>query len=235
MASFDSPLGKKSFAGQQLREFDIPDESGIIPDEYSNSPVRRGRPPVDVPPDLNSIREFQNRMQMEQQPQYQQHYQSQEDPSEIEQQMRQARELKRSGKERLNEGAKRRIDMLLGMTQATRAAVIDNNEWVLQTLKSKEMREALTAAAEFDGTIQSPFEIRRQLLARSLVQIAGVETSQFLGSVTVEARLNFIDEQVEALLNRLYSEYLILVKESNDKYAIKTAEDAQEVVEDLKK
>jgi hypothetical protein len=37
------------------------------------------------------------------------------------------------------------------------------------------------------------------------------------------------------LLGRLYDEYLEMVKEARDKYAIKNETDAQEVMEDLKK
>ena len=149
--------------------------------------------------------------------------------------MRHARELKRSGKERLNDGAKRRVEMLVGMTQATREFTIGDNVFILQTLQSKSMREALMAASVYDGTIESPFEIRKQLLARSLNQIAGVPAEQFVGSNSIDAKLNFIDEQVEAVLNRLYGEYLILVKESDELYSIKTAEDAKEVVDAVKK
>jgi hypothetical protein len=97
------------------------------------------------------------------------------------------------------------------------------------------MREAIMAAAEFDGTVQSPFEIRRQLLARSLVQVAGLDVAQFVGSNELGARLELIDDLDEALLNRLYDEYLEMVRESREKYTIKSEQDAKEVVEDLKK
>jgi hypothetical protein len=97
------------------------------------------------------------------------------------------------------------------------------------------MRDALMEASRFDGTIQSPFEIRRQLLARSITEIAGVSTEQFIGSADVEDKCAFVDELDESLLNRLYDEYLSLVKEAKDKYAVKTEEDVKEVIEDLKK
>lgn len=231
MPKIDSPLGSKQFSVQPMREFDVPDETEheYRTEEHQNmSPVMRRRGPSthgpQPPVDLDAAMAFQNRMQMEQ-----------EDPAEMERQIREARDAKRTGKERLNDGAKRRIEMLVGMSRGTREVILDGNAYVLQTLKSKDMREALMAASEFDGSIQSPFEIRKQLLARSLIQVAGIEMSQFVGSASVDAKLNFIDEQVEAVLNRLYSEYLELVRESNDRYAIKTVEDASEVVEDLKK
>ena len=143
---------------------------------------------------------------------------------------------KMAGKERLNDGARRRIEILIGMTRTTREVdLLEGNVFILQTLRSKEMREAIMAAAEYDGTVQSPFEIRKQLLARSLVQVAGVEVAQFVGSNTLEARMALVDDLDESLLNRLFDEYQKMVDESRDKFALKTVADAQEVVEDLKK
>ena len=223
---FKSSLGSKSFTGQQFQEFDVPDESG--PQNYSPPPNRNRS--YNAPPDMDSIRDFQNRMQSEQE---------QQDPAEFEREIKEARaarEAKKAGKERLNDGARRRIEMLIGMTRTTREVdLLEGNVFVLQTLRSKEMREAIMAAAEYDGTVQSPFEIRRQLLARSLVQVAGVEVAQFVGSNTLEARQTLVDDLPEELLNRLFDEYQKMVDEARDKFALKSAVDAQEVVEDLKK
>ena len=122
------------------------------------------------------------------------------------------------------------------MTRTQREVdLLGGNIFILQTLRSKEMREAIMAAAEFDNTVQSPFEIRRQLLARSLVQVAGVEVVQFCGADTLDSRLNMVDNLDEQLANRLFDEYTLLVKEAQSKFAIKDEVTAQEVVEDLKK
>jgi hypothetical protein len=226
MPEYKSPLGSRQFAGQPMREFDVPDESGYSENYPDMTPVMRRRgasmhgaqPPVDV----QAAMQFQQSLE-------------QENPAEIERQMKEARQARLTGRERLSDGAKRRIEMLVGMTRTTRQVDIENNKFVLQTLRSQEMRQAITQAAEFDGTVQFPFEIRRQLLARSLTEISGVEVSQFIGNNTVEARLDLIDQLDEPLLNRLYDEYLILAKDAGQKYAIKSDEEAQEVAEDLKK
>lgn len=228
MASFDSPLGKKKFSGPQMKKFDVPDEGDNFQSQLdSNEPVVRKRAASQI--NFDQIREFQAKMQREEMPIYER------DPSDIEREIRQAKEDRRVGRERLSDGAKRRIEMLIGMTRSHREVDIDGNVFVLQSLKSKEMRDALMAASEFDGTVQSPFEIRKQLLARSISHIAGVEISAFLGSYDLDVRFTFIDELDESLLNRLYDEYLILSKEAREKFAIKTQEDAQEVMSDLKK
>jgi hypothetical protein len=158
-----------------------------------------------------------------------------QDLANIEREIRLAKEARRTGKERLSDSAKKRIEILLGMTRTTHTADVGGNEFVFQSLKSKEMREAIIAAAEFDNSVQFPFEIRKQFLARSIVSIAGVNFSQFIGSDTLEAKLFFIEELDDALLNRLYDEYLKLAKEAREKFTIKTSEEAKVVIEDLKK
>lgn len=224
MAHFDSPLGSKKIMAAPLKEFDVPDESGYV--EPSNPiPVAKQRA-VSIP-SAGELQSFQSRLEN----QY-------ESPADFEHEMKQAKaaqQAAKQGKERLNDGARRRIEMLVGMTQSAREVVIGENTFVLRTLRAKEMREAMMVASEFDGTIQSPFEIRRQLLGRSLKQVAGVDIEQFVGSSALEARMSFVDEQDDTLLNRLYEEYLTLVREAKDKYAIKTEEEAKEVITDLKK
>lgn len=229
MSSFESPLGKKKFGGPQMREFDVPDESGYSegPPMENGEPVVRRRPIPQV--NTDQIRDFQAKMQREEMPVYEQ------DPAEVERQIRQSREDRRSGRERLDAGAKRRIEMLVGMTRITRSVELEGNIFVLKSLRSKEMREALMYASEYDRTIQSPFEIRKQLLARSIIQVAGVDIDQFLGTNEMEAKYDFIDLMDESLLNRLYNEYLALVREAGEKYAVKTEEDVKEIVKDLKK
>ena len=214
---FDSPIGKKKFSGTPIKEFDVPDESESY--QFKNSQQQRHVI------DESSIHDMQMRMQQEQQ----------RDPSEVEREIRVAKESRRTGKERLNEGARRRLEILLGMIKTTHTVEIGGNEFVFQALKGKEMRNAIIAAAEYDGTVQSPFEIRKQFLARSLVMVAGVDFGQFIGSESLESKLIFIEELDDALLNRLYDEYLKLTKEAHEKFTIKNSEEAMVVVEDLKK
>lgn len=229
--NFDSPIGKKKITGTPMREFDVPDESGF---SGANLPMENGEPvvrrrPVQQPLDMDGIREFQAKLQAETSPQFQ------DDPAEIERQIRQSRLEKRSGIERLSPGAKKRIEMLIGMTRSTRNADINGTEYTLQTLKSGEMRSALFEASQFDGSLEGPYEVRKQLLSRSLTHIAGVEIVQFIGSESLEMKLMFLDEMDELLINRLYEEYLGLVKEAKDKFSVKTEVEVKEVIEDLKK
>jgi hypothetical protein len=228
MSSFESPISNRKFQGQPMRDLEIPDESGppgppTGGGQFAPSVTRRYGPP----PNEQEIEEFQQRMEATANPDL--------NLSEMEREMKRSREDKMKGQSRLNEGAKRRVDMLVGITRGTRTSEIEGNVYSFKTLKSKEMREVMVASAEFDGTIHFPFEMRRQLLARSITQVAGVETAQFVGSNTLEDRLSFIDDADDILLNRLYDEYLIMVKETRERYSIKSDAEAKEVIEDLKK
>lgn len=212
MPNFDSPIGGRKFASQGMREFDVSDET----EQYDHPRnVSRSTSVED-----NHPRNYQNNIDR---------------VSDFEKEVNAAREVKRTGREKISEGAKRRIEVLLGMVQTTREVFIEQNLFVLRTLKSKEMRDALMYTSEFDGTIQAPYEMRRQILSRSLTHVAGVEISQFVGSDTLESKLLFLDEMDESLLTRLYDEYVELSKSSKEKFAVKDEKEVQEVVEDIKK
>lgn len=242
MPSIKSDLTNKSFAGGAMRQFDVPDEDDEQgPDiaELNKRMADRGLPPVDEA----TIRQMYAMQQGGGQggggdgrggrpkpPPTEA-----EDLYEKERIIKEARVAKLHGKTRLNEGARRRIEMLCGLTRSTRTVDLDGTTFSLRTLKNKEMREALLLASQFDGTVESPFEIRKQLLARSLYEVAGTDISLFLGDSSLESAYEFLDEIDETLLTRLYSEYLRLVDEASKKFAIKGEEDAKEVVEDLKK
>lgn len=223
MPSFESALGNKKFGNTMpLKEIDIPDESEFNQENIVNPIVRRktSMPILDE----NAMQSFQNKLQ-----------ESEVEPAEIEREFREARRVKLSGRERLNDGAKRRLEILLNMTRTTHEVDIGENIFVLQTIPSKSMREAIMAASEYDGTVQAPFEARRQFLARSITQIAGVEFGQFVGSDSLQIKLSFIDELDEPLLNRLYNEYLKMSEIAKNKYSVKNDTEAKEIVEDLKK
>lgn len=231
MPSFESPIGNKSFSSSKsFREIDVPDESN-----NSFDVERAIQDPRMKALDPQEITEFQRRLQYSEV----QEQNKNRNLSDVEQSFKTARQARKIGNEPLSEGARRRIEFLIGMTRLTRIVVIENTNFVLQTLKSKEMRESLLGASEFDRTIQSPFEIRKQLLARSLISIGDVDIEAFLNSNSLESRLEFIEEMDHELLGRLYEEYLILAKESKEKFAIKNnienAKDVEGVVDAIKK
>ena len=222
MPKFDSPIGSKQFQGQPMRDLSVSDDSG-----YDQPPPRQARHVHEPMPEFDerSMREFQSQGPGP----------SIREMTDLEKNIHAAKKAKREGKERLSEGARRRIEMLIGMTRLTKDIDIAGQMYKLQTLTSEELRDAIVAAAEFDGTVQFIFETRRQLLARSLTVVSGVEIDQFLNSRDLEDRLYFIELLDHNLLIRLYNEYVTLSKEAQDKYSPKTEEQVKEVLEDLKK
>jgi hypothetical protein len=238
MPSIKSDLTNKKISGGTMRQFEVPDDSeydteqGPDIDELNRRMAERGLPPVDE----NTIKQMYALQQGGSEKSVRQKQpQPLDGLYEKEHQIREARIAKMTGKVRLNEGAKRRIEMLCGLTRSTRTVDLDGQIFSLRTLKNKEMRGALLAASQFDGTVESPFEIRKQLLARSLYEIAGTEATLFLGDPSLEAMLEFIDDIDETLLTRLYTEYLRLVDDASKKFSIKNNSDVQEVVEEIKK
>lgn len=232
MPNFESPLSSRKFAPQPMRDIEVPDETG-----YTQSPPNHGAQQPQFSPSVT--RRYGAPMSEQDMLEFQERVNSQMDPdshlSDMERDFKRSREEKLRSQTQLNDGARRRIEMLIGMTRATREVEIGGNNYILQTLKGKEMREAILAAAEFDGTVQSPFEIRRQMLARSLCKVANVPIEQFVGSPSLQARFDFVDELDDTLLNRLMEEYSILTKEAKSKFAITTSEQVSEVADDLKK
>lgn len=221
MAGFDSEIGKRQIKNN-MRELTVPDETAPqkqTRNYEASSPVF----------DDDEMRDFQSRMQPPQQ-------QAQaRDISETEKQIMEAKKFKRDGKERLTEGARRRVEMLINMSRMTRDVVLEGHLYKLQSLTSADLREVMINAAEYDGTVQLIFETRKQILARSLIVVAGVEFGQFLNSTDMQDRLDVIELLDHGLLVRLYNEYNILATEVQDKYTLKTEQDVKEVLEDLKK
>jgi hypothetical protein len=213
MAEFNSPIGKRNIQNNN-REYKIPDETGS---------QRNLEAPVF---DQRDMQDFNNRMSPAPAP-----YQS----GELEREIQEQKKLKREGRDRLSEGARRRVEILVGMSRISREFDIGGYKYKLQSLTSKELREAIVGAAEFDGTVQLVFETRKQLLARSLIVVAGTDINDFLSSNDIKTKLDFIEELDHSLLLRIYNEYTLLVNEVNEKYTLKTEEEAKEVLEDLKK
>lgn len=227
MAKFESGITNpnRTFNATPMKDVSIPDDSGM-----DNMPLpQQVRPRHQPAPvfDEAAFRDFQSQMQPKGSPV--------RELTDVERNIMSAKKAKREGKERLSDGARRRIEMLLGMTRLSKDVEIAGELYRVQTLTSQELRDAMSASMEFDGSVQFIFENRRQLLARSLVVVAGVAVEQFLGSDDLGDKLDFIEEIEHNLLLRLFNEYNNLTKEAQDKYSPKTEAEVKEVMEDLKK
>jgi hypothetical protein len=242
MPKITSPLTSKTYqSGVNYKEYSIPDESMQEEPEIDFTAIDALRIKRGLPVLTQDVK--QQMLQSVQPKQAQRTYSSttqEEDMTveklgEIEKKLQTSKRERASGVERLSHGAKLRIEALCGMLKSTNEIDVDGVKFVLRTLKAKEQREAIVAASSFDGTPHAAFEIRRQLLARAIVQIQGTDIELFLGDPSLEARLEAVEEFEEMTLIKLYAEYIDMVQATQNKYFVKTEVEAKEVMEDLKK
>jgi hypothetical protein len=226
MAEIKSTITNKTINGPPMKDLSVPDESGYAPPQ----PPQHRHFEQQVPQfDPQAMQEFNAGMQPQRGPS------PMKDLTDDERRIVELKKAQREGKSRLSDGAKRRIEMLIGMTRLSRDIEIEGQLYKIQTLSSRELRDAITATAEFDGTVEFIFEHRKQLLARALVVVAGVDIAQFLNSYELQDKLDFIELMDHALLLRLYTEYSTLTQEAQNKYTLKTEGEVKGVLEDLKK
>jgi hypothetical protein len=246
MANIKSDIANRNFVQSGFREYEVNDESSrqesssneVSIEDINRSLISRGLPPID----RGSFEETGKRSQGDSQfknstAQSAQSYflPPDDDINVVERKIAEAKTKRSSGASRLSEGAKKRIEMLCGISRNFKEVDVDGNQFVLRTLKSKELLEALVSSAKLDGTISLPFQTRKELLARSLVKIAATDVYLFLGDDSIEARLEFLDELEEPIIEKLYREYTLLVDEVNNRYGLNESQVAKEVPEDIKK
>lgn len=136
---------------------------------------------------------------------------------------------------KISDAGRKRIEILCGMSSLTKEVDIEGNIFVLRSLKSKESRDCLVSSLKYDGTIEFTFELRKQILARSIATVSGIDLADFVGSYDFEAKLQFIDELDDLIIDKLYAQYLSLNKQIKDKYGLSDQNVVKEVVEDIKK
>ena len=251
MASIKSPIGNPNNFGPKpsMRTYEVPDESegydqgqaqnlpypGAIPiaPQYGTGRggfvVNSGPPPEGARygqpvPTPNVTFGPQQGMSFGHQPEM----------SDVERDIRAARQQKASGRTPMNSFAKERVKFLLGIGQLTRDVDVGGTVFSLRTLKGRESREALSAAASVPQ-IEVLYEGRRQQLARSIYKIDGVDTDTAMGATSLEDKLEILDEMDDNLMNHLYSQYSELNEEATNKFAIKPNENIEELVSDIKK
>lgn len=146
------------------------------------------------------------------------------------------RELRKNPeKQRMSTTSKDRLNFLLGLTRLEKEVTVEGVTFKFRTLTSKDSREAVAASTQFAGTLEVNFEVRRQILARSLASINSMSFSDFIQSNLLDDKLAFIDSLNDGLCVILFDTYTKLVEESNNKYGVNKQEEVMEVLEDLKK
>ena len=152
-------------------------------------------------------------------------------PIDLNERVKEAHKQKSEYVDRVSPMVKQSIELLSNLGRQTQEVKIGEAVFSLQTLKSKENKEAVMASILVStGTqLESAYEVRRQQLARSIFKIDGLEMYQVLGNNSLQAKLNLVDEMEENVVSKLFSEFEKLKEKT------KFPETMEEVVEAIKK
>lgn len=156
--------------------------------------------------------------------------------AEFEREVAEARRAKLTGKQKPTDEAKRRIEFLCGMFTLKKTLILNDVSFELRTLKGSEFKQVVDyASSKNEAGLTNILSVRDITLALSLVSIDGVSFDVMVGSSDINKKIAFLNELDQSLLLKLFAEQSDLSKESNDRFAVKTEEQAKELVEDLKK
>ena len=212
MAEIESPLGKTSSGPTRSgRVLTVEDESGMPENEgpgFSRSVTGYQR---------NA--EFQN---------------SQDDFKAFEGRRKEAM----MAKKRVSPEAKERIMFLSELGRIVKSVTVEDIEFTFQSLKGSEQNEVYEALSSFKeiSALRMQYEIRFHTLARALTHIQGKEFSAVIESDDIEDKLDVIRELDENVSDFIYKWYQKeVVNLGQEKYAVNTPEDAEEVVDAIKK
>jgi len=167
----------------------------------------------------------------------------------------QAMEKQEQAENRLLQEARRRIDIITGLGRKTRDVPIETDSGTITfTLRTLKTFEQNCLAQIVEGTQRVPlpdgrfsftptgmYKIKLEALSHSLYLIDGQSVDLVLGTANsvyeeqVEARKQLIDEMDGALIDHLFLQYEDVSREAYDGYAPKTADEAKEVVETIRK
>ena len=234
MPKFSSELGETLVrSNRPMKEFEVPDETPGASNATVDALNRRfAERNMQLPPGV--AEQFAKRAYAESEPVIQEVPQHVSHEEKLVHEMYQAK--KEKGKiDRLSPGAKKRIEQLLGMMRLTKEVEMNGIIFSLRTLNAEESRSVLHAAAQYDGTVETPFELRKQTLSYALEKINGDRIADFLGSPDRSVILEFLDELDENAVSILFRNYTSLSNETDKRYGIVSDQDAKEVLEDLKK
>jgi len=150
--------------------------------------------------------------------------------AELEEEIKRAREEKRTN--RAPKNAVNRLEILTGIGRLVKDVDIEGITFSLRSLKNKETREVIEAAALSQTNVGEALTIRKCTLARSIFEIDGVPFMHFLGSETAE---DVIDEMEESVIGRLWEEYSNMIVEHRKAMVEDLGGEPKEIVENIKK
>lgn len=133
---------------------------------------------------------------------------------------------------RMQEPAKNRLNMLLGLLKFTKEFKVKDISFILQIIPSKSHTEIVKSAysEETNGLIVA-LKLRERIIAHSLIKIDGIPVESLLSSTAFEDKLNLVRSLDEPLVEYLYQQYQEMNKEYQKTYMVSP----EQLVEDAKK
>lgn len=154
--------------------------------------------------------------------------------TDVEMKIKEARIAKRDAGKYINPAAKKRVEIISGLGRATKDIPVDGMIFSIRTLKGNELRAVVKATMNTDQAIDQMFESRTHTLARSIYKIDGSDIEFILNDPSLEAKLSFVEELDDVVLQYIYKEYDNLVTSHKKKYA-SVEEEIGEISNDLTK
>jgi hypothetical protein len=150
--------------------------------------------------------------------------------AEIEEEIKKARENKKIN--RAPKSAINRLEILTGIGRLVKDVDIDGITFSLRSLKNKETKEVIEAAALSATNVGEALTIRKATLARAIYEIDGVPFMHFLGDVGPEEA---IDEMESSVVAKLWKEYSNMILEHKEATIEDLGGEPKEIVENIKK
>lgn len=220
MGKIESKIGSTEFESGDFRTFQVEDASFSpeqrVPQQQHNNPAQYGQ---------------------------QMPAQQEMSPEEI----MAARQRKIAEAGQVSDVARKRIEYLIGIGRAFRDVEVDANGqkvvFTIRTLKSKENENIIDLQAEASKaeSVSGIFNARKKTIAYALHSIDGVNIDTVLGCSSyapdekIVIRESFIDDMDDSLVNYIFKHYEQLSAEHRKKFNVATTEEAEEVVDDIKK
>jgi len=145
------------------------------------------------------------------------------------------RQEKKAAVRRAPEGAKTRLELILGLARLYDDVEIDGIKFTIRSLKGSEVKAVMAALIDSGLTTQilQSFELRAQTLARAICKIDDVDFELVIGSNDINYKAEVIQEMEESVINYLYSKYTALMNQNVKRFDL--GKDDKEVVENIKK
>lgn len=146
-----------------------------------------------------------------------------------------AERARREKDTRMDSGAKKRIEILTNLGRASVDVDVDGIKFSLRTLKNGEWRESIKSVAAMNLATEQAYEMRAQVLARSLFAIDDKDVQLVIGADSVEDKVLFIQDMDDAVVSYLYGQYNEMAEKNKAKFNFNKEEDVKKAVEEVKK